>query len=126
MQHPSLNDQIANKCRHFNGIMNDTCEVGISYKSVRDPKLGIPCLKEHDCAERCTSVSFLSPEEVAEKEAEISQFVKTFLTEMAEGKNCPHCHTPIEAREQVGRCIYLQPCGCRLGQGSLSGQIEDE
>ena len=123
MQGPKpLKEQLGGKCRHFNGIYNDTCEAGISYDSVRDTSTRpyhLPCFKEDGCAERCQHTSYLTDAEVEAKEREISQFVTAFLTELAEGKTCPHCHHPIEGRKQVGRCIYLFPCGCRLGQGSL-------
>lgn len=45
--------------------------------------------------------------------------VSAFITELFEGKNCPHCHTPLERKEQVGCCVYGVPCGCRLYHGSV-------
>lgn len=30
---------------------------------------------------------------------------------------CPHCCVDIEKEETVGRCVYIKPCGHRLGQG---------
>lgn len=36
-------------------------------------------------------------------------FIATFLTNMFEGKICPHCQAPIEKKEQVGCCVYAQP-----------------
>ena len=33
---------------------------------------------------------------------------------------CWHCGTPMTAKVQVGPCIYVEPCGCRLGQGRLT------
>jgi hypothetical protein len=30
---------------------------------------------------------------------------------------CPQCRGPIEREVQRGRCVYAEPCGCRLGQG---------
>jgi hypothetical protein len=33
---------------------------------------------------------------------------------------CVRCGTPMVAQRQVGRCIYVEPCGCRLGQGRLT------
>jgi hypothetical protein len=34
-------------------------------------------------------------------------------------QECIQCGTKITAKIQVGRCIYVEPCGCRLGQGRL-------
>jgi hypothetical protein len=55
-------------------------------------------------------------EEMTKEEKRI---IADFLTRLAEGKECPHCHTTIERKEQIGRCIYAQPCGHRLYQGKL-------
>jgi hypothetical protein len=38
----SLHDQIANKCIHFNGMINEVCEAGIRYKDIND----LPCVRE--------------------------------------------------------------------------------
>lgn len=46
-----------------------------------------------------------------------SAFVAAFITELAEGKTCPHCHKPITELYQVGRCVYNRGCGCRQYQG---------
>jgi hypothetical protein len=41
---------------------------------------------------------------------------------------CPHCDTTIEHERQVGRCVYGEPCGCRLYQGTagLAQQLGGE
>lgn len=70
--------------------------------------------------------------------------IAAFLTELAEGKTCPHCHAPITELYQVGRCVYNRGCRCRQYQGvvpkdkrtpkdqaeideaSLWGPLEDE
>lgn len=126
MEHKSLTDQIANKCRHFNGLMHNVCDAGIAYQSVqnhRERPLRLPCLKEDGCTERCPKASFLSVEEIAVKEAEIRATVVNALTEMLSGI-CPHCHLKVEKQVQRGTCLYNQPCGCRLGVGTLDGEME--
>lgn len=30
---------------------------------------------------------------------------------------CPYCGEHVDALQQVGRCVYTRPCGCRIGQG---------
>ena len=61
----SLKEQIANKCIHFNGIMNDTCKAGIKYSDVRvdedDGPYKFPCLKQ---AGECPHVQFRTAEEI--------------------------------------------------------------
>lgn len=49
----SLKEQILGKCRHFNGLMNDECKVGIKYETVKAPlpegtgrSFALPCLLE--------------------------------------------------------------------------------
>ena len=32
-------------------------------------------------------------------------------------EDCPHCGEHVESMEQVGRCVYSRPCGCRQFQG---------
>lgn len=118
-EHKSLHDQIANKCRYFNGIMNTTCKAGIAYISVQDRNerpLRLPCLREDNCSERCLLASFLMPNEIAEQEAEISKAVNAFFQDMHDGL-CPECHQKVEREVQVGRCVYAEPCQHRLWQG---------
>jgi hypothetical protein len=55
-----------------------------------------------------------TPDETATLDAWIVQA----LARDARGA-CVRCGTPMTAKHQVGRCIYVDPCGCRLGQGRL-------
>lgn len=32
---------------------------------------------------------------------------------------CIHCGKQVIALEQIGRCTYARPCGCRLWQGKI-------
>jgi hypothetical protein len=126
MQHQSIEEQIANKCRHFNGIQHGTCEAGIVYNDVRDASTRhLPCFKDDGCSQNCQSVSFLSEQEVAEEAAREKAIAAAFLEEMVAGITCPHCHVTIEEKTQVGRCVYAKPCGHRLYQGKLSKQEGD-
>jgi hypothetical protein len=34
-------------------------------------------------------------------------------------ETCPYCHAHVDAMQQIGRCVYAQPCGCRLGQAHV-------
>lgn len=38
---------------------------------------------------------------------------------------CIHCKRLIEKLEQVGRCVYARPCGCRQYQGKLRKEKKD-
>jgi hypothetical protein len=68
----SLKEQIAGKCRHFNGIMNETCKAGIAYEDIRsdDKPFRFPCIDRD--FHNCSSASFLTDEEVEEEIKEIN------------------------------------------------------
>ena len=53
---------------------------------------------------------------------EQSRAAAAFLKELFAGVTCPWCHMTIEEKEQIGRSVYVKPCGCRLYQGKLKGQ----
>ena len=120
-------DQIGNWCRHFNGLLNDTCKAGIRYEEVKDNSVGYegrrgiarwPCFRDSNCAERCVSASFLSEEEIAAEVERSNQAIAKYLSDMA--KNiCPFCSKPIESKKQIGRCVYALPCYHRLYQGTV-------
>jgi len=107
-----------NWCRHFNGIHNGVCKVGIRYKDVRDDSspARFPCFKSDACIERCASVSFLSEEEIAAEEQRSSEVLAAYLGDLA-SNTCPFCKKPIERKQQIGRCVYALPCYHRLYQG---------
>lgn len=41
----TLEQQIHDKCVHFNGIQHDECEAGVRYDDVRVDGCGLPCLR---------------------------------------------------------------------------------
>lgn len=71
----SLHDQIANKCKHFNGIMEKTCRAGIPYDRYRDEEgklMGLlPCFKDEALASLCSLAAFPTEEEVQARIQEI-------------------------------------------------------
>jgi hypothetical protein len=38
---------------------------------------------------------------------------------LLQSKRCIHCEQPVERYEQVGRCVYADPCGHRQYQGRI-------
>ena len=60
--------------------------------------------------------------ETPEEQAEIAAVLRQWHEDIAAGR-CWQCHQPITAKVQVGRCIYAEPCGCRMGQGRLPGGV---
>lgn len=62
----TLEEQIANKCIHFNGVSSKTCKAGINYNDVwvKDVPLGLPCLKK---AGHCDKCQFPTEDEVKKR-----------------------------------------------------------
>jgi hypothetical protein len=69
------------KCRHFNGVQNKTCEAGINYDTFPS---GIPCIRRHTSGHvppnppTCEKYAELTPEDIAKREAEIKAAVERF------------------------------------------------
>lgn len=110
-------------CRHFNGIMNKTCRVGVAYADVRvagvrpgaEGGYRLPCIESEGVPEVCEQVSYFTVEEKARREEEIAAAMRQFGEDLAAGR-CPACHQSATKR-QVGRCVYGEPCGHRMYQG---------
>lgn len=71
----SFYEQIARKCKHFNGVSNEKCKLGIAYKDVEVPNSRprkIPCMKDTEffSGGHCDHADFPTHEEV---EAQVKQ-----------------------------------------------------
>ena len=110
-------------CKHYNGVGNSsTCKVGVAYDTVRDTsqKPFRWCCIHADAKTECALREEYTPEEIAEQQRQIAAvFVRMAAFLDGEGDECPHCGAKIESAEQVGRCVYARPCGCRVVQGKL-------
>jgi hypothetical protein len=115
---PTLEEQIANWCKHFNGIHNDRCRVGIAYHDARFDKR-LPCIKSDGCVRPCASAQFPSEQEVAER-AERERNAAARYFELLAKDICPTCEQSVEKHQQVGRSVYAEPCGHRLYQGKAT------
>lgn len=75
----SLAKQIGNKCKHFNGLINEVCGVGVSYDSVKRQRtvagtgLDLPCLADMCIASSCDKREFPAAAEVRARVAEIGR-----------------------------------------------------
>ncbi len=114
--------QLMNTCVHFNGTINDRCEAGIRYHDVCDRDRTLrdryPCWQDSKCTLQCDRRQFMTETEAKAKDEEAMQEVRQFF-EKLEQNICPHCGATIQVRQQVGPCVYAQPCGCRLYQGRV-------
>lgn len=68
----TLEEQIACKCIHFNGVMEKVCKAGVSYSDVRvkddNGPYKFPCLKQGG---ECHSARWWNAEQVKKRVAEI-------------------------------------------------------
>lgn len=119
MNHPSLVEPIASKCKHFTGIHKKRCRLGIAYTDVRDTSgsgpYSWPCVATtRPCRTTCERREFFTEEEVAANVDEIESALSAAMAALESGK-CHHCGAPIEPSVVVGRCKY-GACGHRIGQ----------
>jgi hypothetical protein len=112
-------------CTYFTGLAEKMCQQGIAYRTLGAG--GIPCVPVpgRDEAARqaiCALLTFPTPEECQRDREEEARAIKDWIIE-AQARSvrgaCVQCGTTLTATRQIGRCIYAEPCGCRLGQGTL-------
>lgn len=112
-------------CRHYpRGGMGDNthCTQGIDMQGLRDTSTvphRFPCYTvgaEH----LCTKYESYTAEEIAEDERQTNEALKKFEALWTRtSEECPNCGAHVERMDQVGKCVYARPCGCRQGQGRL-------
>ena len=121
----TLEDRIAGKCIHFNGISNKCCDAGIRYDSVRDTSdrpYKLPCLKNNPMGGgSCEKVQFLTPDQVKEKAEEILSHAAMGLVALdriiKDGKQsgsveCPSCNGKLNYVKAGNGHIHA---GCKCG-----------
>lgn len=117
-------------CKHFNGLRNEACDLDIEYKTVTDYpesraneapffQKTVACFgfDDAECSITCSKREFYTPEEIEAKAAASLERLRQY-SEDYKNDICPNHKIPM-VKKQIGRCIYADPCGCRLGQGKL-------
>lgn len=119
----TLNEQIAGKCIHFNGLGNKLCDAGIKYKDVEVKgarPIRIPCLKD-SCLTggECSKIQFPTDEEIAKQTEEI----KAIGQKSADAYNAVKTH--IDATGEMHGKIVCPSCGGNLHytQAEVNGHI---
>lgn len=108
-------------CEHFNGLRNETCEAGVKYLDVRDTSqspYAFPCLKREEdptSTVTCDKAEFLTDEQAQQRADEIYARARARMQRQAEGF-CGRCDRKVERTRKIGRCLYNEPCRCRMGQ----------
>lgn len=115
-------------CKYFHGVQHEACDKGIKYIDVRQSEppglpAEFPCLTANGTKIKCPLAEFPSEVEAMAQEAEIQAVIKGFFDDLKKGV-CPRCQKPIERKQQVGQCVYAQPCGHRLYQGKVADDSE--
>lgn len=108
-----------NRCIHFTGLSRGRCRVGVEYRSVETPgrwPVAVPCLRDRSSEIVCERAHFPTEEEAKAHEAEVDAMIQAYLDKLARDI-CPYCDQPITKR-QIGCCVYAEPCGHRLYQGT--------
>lgn len=117
---------VLNKCRHFNGIVNDSCRAGVNYRQLVGGDddgwaARLPCFVDENSAVSCSELSLRTEAEARKEVEEKDARVQVFLKQLADGI-CPHCKTEVKQR-QVGHCVY-GTCGHRLYQGTVNPKFK--
>jgi len=80
----TVKEQIARKCKHFNGVFNKICKVGVEYNSVKGEKpMELPCI---NTGGECSKAEFRTEEEVDALVASLSSLSGKALTNYAKIK----------------------------------------
>jgi hypothetical protein len=111
--------QIAAGCHHFRGMMEDKCAAGVDFR--KHAPASLPCTSgpwRNQDTSSCPFHAFYTQAELDDRDKEIAAMLNQFATDL-ENDICPRCGVRIEQKNQVGRCVYAEPCGCRLYQGKL-------
>lgn len=112
-------------CRHYpSGGMGDNthCNQDIEMQSLRDTSVvphRFPCFTA-GAGHLCAKYEGYTAEELAEEDRQLNEVLEKFEALWTrKSEVCPYCAAHVEAMDQVGRCVYARPCGCRQGQGQL-------
>ena len=128
----TLREQISDKCKYFNGIMNTSCEAGINYKDVELPNVKpkkFPCIKNSPFrGGTCDKVEFPSVDEVDKQVLEIIdegkksmtayKLVKNHIDKTGERQgfiNCPECGGKLNYTSKSMNNHIWAKCKCGLG-----------
>lgn len=128
----SLHSQIANKCKHFTGLGNKECSIGIKYKDVEVPgarPIKIPCVINSSLSGgNCSKSCFKTKEEVEKELQKIKNdgvmvltayaTIKTIIKETDNpiGKiECPSCKGDLNYNASSTNGHIWAKCKCGLG-----------
>lgn len=106
-------------CRHYRGLFDhNECSIGVNYDAVK-MNGSYPCIAPQ-ARGNCSQFESYTEGEIAEDESKIELYIKR-LNSLQNGKTdiCPQCGERISSMRKIVRCVYAQPCNCRLWQGEV-------
>lgn len=111
-------------CRYYSGYGNGpVCKIGVLYESIKEiheerPIHRFPCFEVN--VNTCEKREYYTDEEWAQHEKALADRLDQFRAFMSrEQEYCFHCGRPVTSLQQVGRCVYANPCGCRMWRGKI-------
>lgn len=114
----------ADSCTHYTGSQHTVCELGIAYARFGPTRWPCWTATPWETRERlalCPQFVLPTQEALDAAKAETDAWIQHAIDRDTRGE-CFQCGTPMHAKRQVGPCIYVEPCGCRLGQGRLTNR----
>jgi hypothetical protein len=118
----------AGTCVHFCGIQHEKCAAGVVLLSVRDASqpgpYRWPCITLTGITKKpmppatttCDQYREPTADEIAADKAALDARLEEMRQQTARGE-CSACGQKATRAKQVGSCVYLEPCGHRVGQG---------
>jgi hypothetical protein len=107
------------------GLVDVTrCRAGVAYDDVEaatpaGPRWKrLPCFRDQEDIATCAQRRFPTDEEIEARNTERRARVLAYFENIANNE-CPHCHQAVKKYQQVGRCVYADPCGHRMYQGRV-------
>lgn len=97
----SMNPNDRQECKHFTGLCNAACAIGVEYSSVFDVSKHswLPCLhsdKGRESKAVCDKFESITAEQIASRQEEESRFTKSI-----DNRECPFCGSALTLK-QVG------------------------
>lgn len=119
----TIKEQIENKCKHFTGMLNKECAVGVRYEDVKNKNsrpFKLPCLKDGDFGGgTCVKACWKTTEEVEAEVKEIEEIGNRQIKAYSAVK------THIEKTDEKRGKIKCTSCGGDLNyiQAECNGHI---
>lgn len=103
---------------------NKHCKAGIEMETMivqgdKPYRSILPCCNP-EVSHHCPKHEPYTEEEERADDLKIADFLKKMAAlSTRKSEECPHCGAHVEEMEQIGRCVYSRPCGCRQFQGQV-------